>query len=85
MLGHATDSLSGVQAMADIFALGCIQSDVMFRNDDYIAAEKVGYLANPLHGTTVFEADGLDVHALGSEVADTPCSCFLGPCHGHTC
>ena len=46
MLVHATHTLSVVQAMADIFALGCIQSDVMFRNDDYIAAEKVGYLAH---------------------------------------
>ena len=39
---------STVQAMADIFALGCIQSDVMFRNDEYIAAEKVGCLVAKL-------------------------------------
>ena len=32
---------SFLQAMADIFALNCIQSDVLWRNDDYIAAEKV--------------------------------------------
>ena len=46
LLGHGgwcrgCDLIWRVQAMADIFALGCIQSDVMFRNDDYIAAEKV--------------------------------------------
>ena len=30
-----------MQVMADVFALQRIQSDVMFRNDDYVAAEKV--------------------------------------------
>ena len=30
-----------MQAMADTFALGCIQADVLWRNDDYIASEKV--------------------------------------------
>lgn len=34
-------ALVPVQAMADIFALNCIQTDVLWRNDDYIAAEKV--------------------------------------------
>ena len=29
------------QVMADVFALQRIQSDVIFRNDDYVAAEKV--------------------------------------------
>ena len=27
--------------MCDLFALGCIHADVLWRNDDYIAAEKV--------------------------------------------
>jgi len=27
--------------MADVFALQRIQADIMFRNDDYVAAEKV--------------------------------------------
>ena len=30
-----------VQVMSDVFALQRIQADVMFRNDDYVAAEKV--------------------------------------------
>ena len=29
-----------LQAMCDLFALGRIQSDIIFRNDDYVAAEK---------------------------------------------
>ena len=29
------------QVMAEVFALQRIQADVMFRNDDYVAAEKV--------------------------------------------
>ncbi len=33
--------MDGLQVMADVFALQRIQSDVMFRNDDYVAAEKV--------------------------------------------
>jgi acyl-CoA oxidase len=30
-----------VQVMAEVFALQRIQADVMFRSDDYVAAEKV--------------------------------------------
>jgi hypothetical protein len=30
-----------LQVMAEVFALQRIQADVMFRNDDYVAAEKV--------------------------------------------
>ena len=33
--------MGAAQVMADVFALQRIQSDVMFRNDDYVAAEKV--------------------------------------------
>ena len=36
------DCRRSLKAMADLFALGRIQEDIMFRNDDYIAPEKVG-------------------------------------------
>lgn len=32
---------ASAQVMSDVFALQRIQADVMFRNDDYVAAEKV--------------------------------------------
>lgn len=30
-----------VQAMADLFALQCIQKEVLFRNDEYMTPEKM--------------------------------------------
>lgn len=43
-----------LQAMSDLFALTRIHSDILFRNDDYVAAEKakaVQKLIERLSGT----------------------------------
>ena len=37
---HGKSEFVSLQAMCDLFALGRIQSDTIFRNDDYVAAEK---------------------------------------------
>ena len=37
---RARHAVVATQAMADVFALQRIHADVLFRNDDYVAAEK---------------------------------------------
>lgn len=37
---HFLTGVVATQAMADVFALQRIHADVLFRNDDYVAAEK---------------------------------------------
>ncbi len=34
------DSRRSLKAMADLFALHCIESDMLFRNEEYIAPTK---------------------------------------------
>jgi hypothetical protein len=39
------DCRRSLKALADLFALDRIYNDIIFRNDDYIAPEKVGWWA----------------------------------------
>ncbi len=76
--------MASSQAMADLFALQRIHADVLFRNDDYVAAEKakaIGRLLEQLRrevreqAVPLVDAWNLPVRLLGFSLID-PAAAF---------
>jgi len=72
------DCKKSLKAMADLFALERIHSDIMFRNDDYIAPEKakaiqrmIEKLCSEIRGVAVplCDAFGIPDHILRAPIA----------------